>query len=53
MPPPFQHDVLGWIVIAIGTIATIGTIIAALYWTIRPGERDPFHPKRMILRDDR
>ena len=53
MQPSLLHDVLGWIVVAAGAIATIGTIVAALYWTIRPGESDPRHPKRMILRDDR
>lgn len=43
----------GWIAVAIGTITTIGTIAAAAYWTIRPGEHDPRHPKYSILRDDR
>lgn len=45
--------VLGWLVIALGTLATIGTIAAAFYWTIRPGERDPNHPKYLVLRSDR
>ena len=44
---------LGWIVIAVGTIATAATVVAAAYWTVRPGERDPRHPKYMILRRDR
>ncbi len=52
MQPP-AHAVLGWIVIAVGTIATIGTIVASVYWTIHPGETDPRHPKRMILGNDR
>lgn len=44
---------LGWSVIVLGTVATIGTIVASLYWTIRPGEHDPSHPKYRILRSDR
>lgn len=44
---------LGWIVIVVGTIATAATVVAAAYWTVRPGERDPRHPKYMILRRDR
>lgn len=45
--------VIGWIVIAVGTVVTIWTIAISLYWMIRPGETDPDHPKRMILRSDR
>lgn len=44
---------LGWLVIVVGALATVGTIVAALYWTIRPGEQDPHHPKYTILRSDR
>lgn len=51
--PPLGQDVLGWIVVAVGTVATIGTIAAAIYWTLRPGERDSSHPKYAILRPDR
>jgi hypothetical protein len=49
----FGQDVLGWIVVAAGTIATIATIAAAVVWTVRPGEREPSHPKYAILRPDR
>lgn len=51
--PPFGQDVLGWIVVAAGTIATILTIAAAIVCTVRPGEPDPSHPKYAILRPDR
>ncbi|HEX4013961.1 MAG TPA: hypothetical protein VHX17_08750 [Candidatus Cybelea sp.] len=44
---------LGWIVIAVGAVATAATVLAAAYWTVRPGERDPRHPKYTILRRDR
>jgi flagellar basal body-associated protein FliL len=44
---------LGWIVIAAGAVVTAATIVAAVFWTIRPGERDPLHPKYTILRKDR
>lgn len=48
-----MNAVLGWLVILVGAVATAGTIVAALYWSIRPGERDPRHPKYLILRSDR
>lgn len=44
---------LGWIVVAVGTIATAATVVAAAYWTVRPGEHDLRHPKYIILRRDR
>jgi hypothetical protein len=52
MQPPAQEP-LGWIVIVVGAIVTSGVIFAAVYWTVRPGETDPNHPKRMIFRNDR
>jgi len=51
--PALQDDILGWIIVIIGTIATIYTIVAVIYWIIRPGETDPSHPKRIIMKDDR
>jgi hypothetical protein len=45
--------VLGWIVVALGTVATLYAIVIAIYWLIRPGETDPEHPKRIIMREDR
>lgn len=48
-----SHDVFGWVVIVIGTIVTAATIVASIYWLIRPGETDPLHPKRLIMRNDR
>jgi hypothetical protein len=48
-----HHDVFGWIVVAIGTLATLWTIGACIYWTVWPGETDPDHPKRLIFKDDR
>lgn len=44
---------IGHVVIAAGTLATLWTIAAAVYWTIWPGETDPDHPKRIVLRRDR
>lgn len=53
MAQPSPHDVLGWMVVVIGAITTIATIVASVYWTVRPGENDPQHPKRLVLKDDR
>ncbi|MFN2449826.1 MAG: hypothetical protein ABR508_08570 [Candidatus Baltobacteraceae bacterium] len=49
--PP--HDVFGWVIVACGAAATLAVIVLALFWTIRPGETDPGHPKRLVLRSDR
>jgi len=48
-----MHDPMGWLVVSIGTLATVWTIGASIYWTVRPGESDPQHPKRLILKGDR
>lgn len=50
---PAHGDVLGWIVVIGGSLATLWTIAAAVYWTLRPGETNPQHPKNLILKDDR
>ncbi len=50
---PPASDPFGWVVVVLGTIAALWTIWAAIYWTIRPGETDPRHPKNLILKDDR
>lgn len=50
---PVQGDVLGWIVVIGGTLATLWTIAATIYWLVRPGETQPDHPKNLILKDDR
>lgn len=44
---------IGSIIVAIGAAATLWTIGAAIYWMIWPGETQPDHPKRIILRNDR
>ena len=44
---------LGLLVIVVGAIITLFTVVASIYWCIRPGETDPNHPKRNILRSDR
>jgi cbb3-type cytochrome oxidase subunit 3 len=45
-----------WGVIAVasvGGVITIACFIAMFWWMIRPGEKDPRHPKYDILRPDR
>jgi hypothetical protein len=44
---------IGCVIVAVGTFSTLYTIVAAVYWLIRPGETELDHPKRMILRNDR
>lgn len=44
---------IGWIIIAVGTIATLWTVCASIYWMISPGETAPDHPKLIVLRRDR
>lgn len=44
---------IGWIIVAAGVAATLWTIAAAIYWMVCPGETEPDHPKRIILRHDR
>ncbi len=50
---PVHNDLFGWAVIVAGTLATLWTIGACIYWTVRPGETAPDHPKRLIMRKDR
>jgi hypothetical protein len=44
---------IGWIIVGTGAAATLWSIGAAIYWLIWPGETDPGHPKRIVLRSDR
>lgn len=44
---------IGWIIVGGGAAATLWTIAAAIYWLVRPGETEPDHPKRIVLRSDR
>lgn len=50
---PSPHDAVGWFIVALGAAATLWSIAASIYWIVRPGETQPDHPKRMILRGDR
>jgi hypothetical protein len=53
MAPPAGGDPLGTIVVVLGAVATLYAFIVAVRTTIRPGETDAAHPKRLILKDDR
>lgn len=44
---------VAWPIVIAGIAATLYAFTASIYWLIRPGETDPAHPKRMILRNDR
>ncbi len=50
---PAGDDILGWLVVVFGTIATLFAIASTVYWFLRPGETDADHPKRIVLRSDR
>jgi hypothetical protein len=50
---PAGGDVLGTIVVIVGTIATLYAFIVAARTTFRPGETDEAHAKRLIFKDDR
>jgi hypothetical protein len=47
---PFWGNV---IIITLAGAVTFGCIVAMLRMLIRPGEKDPEHPKHSILREDR
>ena len=44
---------IGGVIVVAGAAVTLWCIAAALYWIVHPGETDPAHPKRLILKDDR
>lgn len=53
MGPPAGGDPIGWVIVIVGAIATLGTIVFAIYASVRPGEADPGHAKYLIFKDDR
>jgi hypothetical protein len=50
MMGPFWGNV---VVIGIGGAITVACFVAMFWMLFRPGERDPEHVKRRILREDR
>ena len=53
MGPPGGGDLLGTIVIIVGSILTLYTFVVAVRTTFAPGETERDHPKRLILDEDR
>lgn len=56
--PAGHHGLIGpvlgnLLVVAVAGSITVVCIVAALRMVIRPGERDPHHPKYRILNADR
>ena len=47
------HDPFGVIIVVAGTLGTAWTFLLATRMTLWPGEDEPDHPKREILREDR
>jgi hypothetical protein len=47
------NDPLGIVVIVAATIVTAASFVLAFRMLIDPGEEEPDHPKRVILREDR
>jgi hypothetical protein len=50
---PFSSDPIGWIIWIVGAVFTLWTFYFAIRSLVSPGERNPDHPKRLILKDDR
>lgn len=44
---------IGAIIVVVGAVVTVWTIVVSIVWIVRPGETEPNHPKRVILREDR
>lgn len=44
---------LNIVILVIPVLVTLGSIVACVYWLVRPGERNPDHPKYLILNPDR
>jgi hypothetical protein len=44
--------VLGWIVVALAAVAAAWTIWKTVVYTIRPGEEEADHIKRLVLSSD-
>lgn len=51
--PANPADLLGLAIIVLGTVATLVAFTLAFRATVWPGENEPDHPKRSILREDR
>lgn len=49
----FAGDPFGWLIVVGGAFVTGATIILAVRLLLRPGEKEPDHPKRLILDDER
>jgi hypothetical protein len=45
--------VFGWIVVAVGVALAVYAFVAAIWWSIHPGELEEDHPKRMIFKEHR
>jgi hypothetical protein len=45
-------DTLEWIVVGVAALVSVWVIWRAVLLTLHPGEDEPDHIKRMILRDD-
>lgn len=50
---PHGADPIGIAIVIVGAIATAFVFALAIRWSMHPGEDDPAHIKRLVLRDDR
>jgi hypothetical protein len=53
MGPPPGGDLLGTIVVIVGSIATLYAFVVATRTTFWPGETESTHPKLSIFEEDR
>lgn len=50
---PQPGDVIGWAIVVAGALSTVYSIVASLYWLVRPGEKAVDHAKYLILKENR
>lgn len=45
--------ILEWLIVGLGFVASIYAIVAAVIFSVAPGETEDDHPKRLIFKENR